>query len=144
MPAQHLRLVRNNDNNPEFRRSANVASSSSQSTHEVPTFAELMLATQKVFDRYAPEAQTMPTSAIVTVGAEVVPEPQSPSEQSQVNIDGDEMAGPTREELDAKLETAAAQTDIKFARLEGKMDLMISKQDDAREDRRHLRNNIYA
>ena len=32
------------------------------------------------------------------------------------------MAGPTREEIDAKLETAAAQTDTKIARIDGKLD----------------------
>jgi hypothetical protein len=57
---------------------------------------------------------------------------------------GDDMAGPTREEYDAKLKTVAAETDTKLARLEGKMDLILSKFDGVREDNRHIRNNQLA
>jgi hypothetical protein len=42
------------------------------------------------------------------------------------------MSDATREEIDAKLAAAAAETDTKFARLEGKLDLVISKIEDAR------------
>jgi hypothetical protein len=99
--------------NPEFRHSANVAS-----------------------------AQIMISTSPPTVTVEPSVWEQSPFQESQVNADGDEMASPTREELDAKLETIAAQTDTKVARLEGKMDLVLSKLDGVREDNRHLRNNV--
>jgi hypothetical protein len=42
------------------------------------------------------------------------------------------MSDVTRGEIDAKLAAAAAETDTKFARLEGKLDLVISKIEDAR------------
>jgi hypothetical protein len=40
---------------------------------------------------------------------------------------GGHMADLTREELDAKLTTVSAQTDTKLARLEGKLDLVITE-----------------
>jgi len=55
-----------------------------------------------------------------------------------VKTEGDEMAGPTREELDAKLQAAAAETDTKIARLEGKMDLVLLKLDHVLEGNRHI------
>jgi hypothetical protein len=56
---------------------------------------------------------------------------------------GDDMAGPTREEIDAKLKTVGAETDTKIARLEGKLDLVISKLDGVREDGRSTRANMW-
>src|SRR5262249_10352103 len=42
------------------------------------------------------------------------------------------MSNTTRGEIDAKFAAAAAETETKFARLEGKLDLVISKIEDAR------------
>jgi hypothetical protein len=44
---------------------------------------------------------------------------------------GAEMATPTREEINAEIAAAEARTDTKIVRLEGKIDLVISKLDAA-------------
>jgi hypothetical protein len=44
---------------------------------------------------------------------------------------GGEMATPTREEINAEIAAAEARTDTKIVRLEGKIDLVISKLDAA-------------
>jgi hypothetical protein len=51
------------------------------------------------------------------------------------------MANPTREEMTANLEAVEARTDTKIARLEGKIDLVLSKLDGVREDGRATRAN---
>jgi hypothetical protein len=86
--------------NPEFSHSANVASL------QLTTFPASLQLT------------TFPPT--VTIGPSV--QSQTPSHEPQVKAEGDEMAGPTREEFDAKLETAAAETDTKIARIGGKLD----------------------
>jgi hypothetical protein len=57
---------------------------------------------------------------------------------------------PSREEMKAAIELAEARTDTKIARMEGKLDLVISKIDalnvrfeDARRDARDTRGNIW-
>jgi hypothetical protein len=49
--------------------------------------------------------------------------------------------GPTREEIDAKLGKISAETDTKVARMEGKLDLVLSKMDDVRDGLRSTRAN---
>lgn len=49
---------------------------------------------------------------------------------------------PSREELDAKLESQGAQTDTKIARLEGKLDLVIAKLDYVMKDNSETRDTI--
>jgi hypothetical protein len=61
------------------------------------------------------------------------------------------MAGPTREEINAEFRASAAETETKIARLEGKMDLVLSKLDglnsrfeDARADAREARTTAHS
>jgi Fe2+ transport system protein B len=51
------------------------------------------------------------------------------------------MSDPTREEIQAHISASEARTDTKIARLEGKIDLVISKLDSAKDDSRTIRNN---
>jgi hypothetical protein len=53
----------------------------------------------------------------------------------------DEMAA-SDDLVNAKIEAAEARTDTKIARLEGKLDLVLSKLDDQKDDGRHTRNNV--
>lgn len=55
----------------------------------------------------------------------------------------DDMTGPSREEIDAKLRTVSAETDTKLARMDGKLDLLLSKISDLREDGRSTRNTVW-
>lgn len=56
---------------------------------------------------------------------------------------GSEMSNPpTREEIQAQIAASEARGETKFARLEGKLDLVLSKLDDAKDDGRHTRNNV--
>jgi hypothetical protein len=48
---------------------------------------------------------------------------------------------PTREEIQAQIAASEARGETKLARLEGKLDLVLVKLDDVREDGRHTRNN---
>lgn len=61
------------------------------------------------------------------------------------------MADHTREEVDAKIAAAEARTDTKIVRMEGKLDLLLSKLDyfneritEVRSDSRGTRTNIWA
>ncbi len=73
----------------------------------------------------------------------LVPQKSSPVSQES----GDGMAdAPTREEMNANLRAAGAETDTKIARMEGKLDLVLSKIDglntrfeDARADAKEAR-----
>jgi hypothetical protein len=60
---------------------------------------------------------------------------------SSSNAKGNKMPDLTREEIDAKLAASEARTDTKIARLEGKLDLVLSKLDDVRNDNRGIRAN---
>jgi hypothetical protein len=51
--------------------------------------------------------------------------------------------GYSRTEIDAKLAQSAAETDTKIARIEGKLDLVISKLDAVRDDNRVSRTNMW-
>lgn len=64
------------------------------------------------------------------------------------------MSDPTREEIDAKLGASEARSDTKIARLEGKLDLVLSKLDDLnqkittteghiRDDSRTMRSSLW-
>jgi hypothetical protein len=53
------------------------------------------------------------------------------------------MADQTREEIDAKIAAAEARGDTKIARLESKIDLVLTKLDDVTKDYRSLRANIW-
>jgi hypothetical protein len=50
---------------------------------------------------------------------------------------------PSRDEITARIEAAEARTDTKIVRIEGKLDLVISKIDDVRNDYRSIRGNIW-
>jgi hypothetical protein len=60
-----------------------------------------------------------------------------------VGYSGETMPEITREEISAKIEAAEARTDTKIARLEGKIDLVISKLDDVRSGQRATVANIW-
>ena len=51
------------------------------------------------------------------------------------------MTNPTREEIQAQIAASEARGETKLARLEGKLDLVLLKLDDVKEDGRHTRNN---
>lgn len=72
--------------------------------------------------------------------------PQSLSEdigsgRTQNTSGVDDMADQTREEVDAKISASEARTETKIARLEGKLDLVLSKLDHVAEDNRSTRAN---
>lgn len=52
------------------------------------------------------------------------------------------MPDPTREEMDAKIAASEARTDTKIARLEGKLDLVITKIDHVTESNRFLHKEV--
>ena len=54
------------------------------------------------------------------------------------------MPNPSREEIDAKIATSEARTDTKFARLEGKLDLVLGQATAAHEAARGLKTTIIA
>ncbi|MCJ2092270.1 hypothetical protein MKK67_07145 [Methylobacterium sp. J-072] len=56
---------------------------------------------------------------------------------------GQPMAGPTREEIDAKIAAAEARGDTKLKGLEGKIDLLIQTLGEVRNDNRSLKTNIW-
>jgi len=58
----------------------------------------------------------------------------------QTEIDRN-MSDLTIEEVQSHIGAAEARTDTKIARLEGKIDLVISKLDSAKDDSRTIRNN---
>ena len=157
-----LRII----SNPEFDRSANTAAAT-PTPKQVPRPVALEVINNPEFDRSANTAAATPTpkqvhnlsAADLVVGPPVLGEPvvtvteaadesafagtviASGSTDDNQTL-GDDMAGPTREEYDAKLKTVAAETDTKLVRLEGKMDLILSKLDVVREDNRQLRNDV--
>jgi hypothetical protein len=51
------------------------------------------------------------------------------------------MPDPSREEIDAKIAAAEARTDTKFARLEGKLDLVLAEASAARQEASIARDN---
>jgi len=51
------------------------------------------------------------------------------------------MSDITREEIQAQIAASEAKGETKLARLEGKLDLVLMKLDDVKEDGRHTRNN---
>ena len=53
----------------------------------------------------------------------------------------DKMTDISRDEVDAKIALSNAQTDTKFARLEGKLDLVLSKMAEVQESTRATRAN---
>jgi hypothetical protein len=56
--------------------------------------------------------------------------------------DGDRaMSDLTREEVKAQIDASEARTEVKIARLEGKIDLAISKLDSLRDDNKVVRTN---
>jgi hypothetical protein len=57
------------------------------------------------------------------------------------NDNGANMTAPTREEIQAQIAASEARGETKLTRLEGKLDLVLVKLDDVKEDGRHTRNN---
>ena len=60
------------------------------------------------------------------------------------------MTSPSREEMEARFRQASAETDTKIARMEGKLDLVLSKLDtvgeklgEVRDDNRATRANLW-
>jgi hypothetical protein len=51
------------------------------------------------------------------------------------------MADVTREEIDAKIKTSALETEVKIAHIDGKLDLVIMKLSDLKDDNRATRAN---
>jgi hypothetical protein len=140
-----LRLV---TDNPEFRTSANTASSSFafERTGFHEWFVRELGLKHPIIDELEYDVDVIPrfNSTLERTRRhleEATEEIQKRLRRiAEVETEDDQMAGPTREEIDAKLETVAAQTDTKLARLEGKVDLVLSKLDDAREGNRHTQN----
>jgi hypothetical protein len=65
-----------------------------------------------------------------------------PSQIDEPPSTGDDMSGPTREEIKAEIGTAEARTDTKIARLEGKMDIVIIKLDAVNESTLAMRRDV--
>lgn len=63
--------------------------------------------------------------------------PHDPAQSAQ----GNAMSDPTREEIKEAIGAAEARGETKIARLEGKLDLVLSKLDDVRQDNRTARAN---
>jgi hypothetical protein len=81
------------------------------------------------------EAQSSMSTAGYASEKLTMPRPESVSE-------GRTMADhPTREELKGEIALVEARTDTKFARMEGKLDLVLSKLDGVRDDNRATRAN---
>jgi uncharacterized membrane protein YdfJ with MMPL/SSD domain len=85
---------------------------------------------------------SLAADATLLSAARVQP-PSSPQSQG-LSTASTIMSELTREEHNAKLDAVRAETDTKIARLEGKLDLVLSKLDDVRADNRHTRNNQIA
>jgi hypothetical protein len=122
--------------NPEFDRSANTAAATPtpEQVHNLSA-ADLVVGPPVLGAPVLAVTEAADKSAFAgTVIA------SGPTDDNQTL--GDDMAGPTREEYDAKLKTVAAETDTKLARLEGKVDLVLSKLDGVREGNRHTQTII--
>jgi hypothetical protein len=74
-----------------------------------------------------------PSGLSVKDGRVGVPEPPESPEAP--------MPDPSREEIDAKIAAAEARTDTKFARLEGKLDLVLAEASAARQEASIARDN---
>jgi hypothetical protein len=139
-----LRLV---TDNPELRTAANTAPRSF-AAEDVGRFDEWLASVsglkRPLIDEYIDQTNKslLLEQRRIFERNEALLERLRTFERDEAKTEDDEMAGPTREEIDAKLETVGAQTDAKIVRLEGKMDLVLSKLDDAREGNRHTQNII--